>query len=466
MAIGQTLVSVIYHSIMIKASNDISIKSFLTDIKIISIIYFVFLISVVCIFGYTPNNDTEGYIEYAKICLHNNQPYPCTATIIGQPFIWNIGIINLVETSIYLFGSIIPILPLMCLMKAITAFLTGKIAEILFNRKVGLTATLLFVLYPGNWGQSTFILSEIPMTCFALLSLYLLLKSNRRYLFFISGFTLCLANWFRGIALIFILAIIIYHLIFDRNNLLKKIVRIFTKCGKPLIAYSISEMTSQEIAELNSFTIKTYPNATFLSNSSATYNCHSYAWNVSDGGKKYWINESSISKYWTDDYYSETTEDNAVKINYYDSDHSAVVSSVKDMYESKWGSCPLMRHAPNYGPYENMEKRKYYKHFYRSDLISCEGTNNGIIKTNIDYTYSIIKDIPTGNYVRYRWSIIDGKEDDATGNDKATLDYNEKNPSAIINIKQPGLYTINCEIYLSTTGEVLGDAMYQPLVEN
>ena len=243
-------------------------------------------------------------------------------------------------------------------------------------------------------------------------------------------------------------------------------VRIFTKCGKPLIAYSISEMTSQEIAELNSFTIKTYPNATFLSNSSATYNCHSYAWNVSDGGKKYWINESSISKYWTDDYYSETTEDNAVKINYYDSDHSAVVSSVKDMYESKWGSCPLMRHAPNYGPYENMEKRKYYKHFYRSDLISCEGTNNGIIKTNIDYTYSIIKDIPTGNYVRYRWSIIDGKEDDATGNDKATLDYNEKNPSAIINIKQPGLYTINCEIYLSTTGEVLGDAMYQPLVEN
>lgn len=54
-------------------------------------------------------------------------------------------------------------------------------------------------------------------------------------------------------------------------------VRIFTKCGKPLIAYSISEMTSQEIAELNSFTIKTYPNATFLSNSSTTYNCHSFA---------------------------------------------------------------------------------------------------------------------------------------------------------------------------------------------
>lgn len=223
-ATGQTLFSVIYHSIMIKTSNDISTKSFITDIRIISIIYFVFLIAVVCIFGYTPNNDTEGYIEYAKICLHNNQPYPCTSTIVGQPFIWNIGIINLVETSIYLFGSIIPILPLMCLMKAITAFLTGKIAEILFNRKVGLTATLLFVLYPGNWGQSTFILSEIPMTCFALLSLYLLLKSNRRYLFFIAGFTLCLANWFRGIALIFILAIIIYHLIFDRNNLLKKII--------------------------------------------------------------------------------------------------------------------------------------------------------------------------------------------------------------------------------------------------
>ena len=50
-------------------------------------IYFVFLLLVLLIFGYTPANDTEGYIEYARICIEEGQPYPCLGTIEGQPFI-------------------------------------------------------------------------------------------------------------------------------------------------------------------------------------------------------------------------------------------------------------------------------------------------------------------------------------------------------------------------------------------
>lgn len=258
------------------------------------------------------------------------------------------------------------------------------------------------------------------------------------------------------------------NLLKDRISKVSLKVRLYTKCGKSFIAYGNSEMSADDIAELNSYAIKTYPNATFISNASATYNCHGYAWSVSDGGKKVWINVGSLSNYWTNDYYSEVTEDKAVKINYYDqeSDHSAIASSVPGMYESKWGAGPIMRHAPNYGPYPKMNLRKYYKHLYCQALISCNGTNNGVVNANKDYTYSIYKDVPNGAYVRHRWSIIDGKEDDAIGNGKAAIENDEKNPSAVICIRQPGLYTISCEIYLSTTGEILGNAMYQALVEN
>lgn len=53
----------------------------------------------------------------------------------------------------------------------------------------------------------------------------------------------------------------------------------------------------------------------------------------------------------------------AEKIFYYQGDHSAVISTIDiGEYESKWGSGPLMRHAPNYGPDTyNMDYRKYYR---------------------------------------------------------------------------------------------------------
>lgn len=62
--------------------------------------YFLWLLAVLLIFGYTPTNDGEGYLEYARHCLQEGQPYPTTTIYNEVPFIWNIGIINLVELSL------------------------------------------------------------------------------------------------------------------------------------------------------------------------------------------------------------------------------------------------------------------------------------------------------------------------------------------------------------------------------
>ena len=61
---------------------------------IITMVYLLALFSILFIWGYTPTNDGDGYIEFAKICIANKQIYPCLSLIVGQPFIWNIGAIK------------------------------------------------------------------------------------------------------------------------------------------------------------------------------------------------------------------------------------------------------------------------------------------------------------------------------------------------------------------------------------
>ena len=126
--------------------------------------YALWLLVVLAIFGYTPTNDGEGYLELARQCLAEGTPYPTTTVYQNEPFVWNIGIINLTELSLWLTGSIKPLLVLLCLMKAATALFLSLTAEKFFGCKAALAALFLFVFYPNNWGQSTMLSSEIPST--------------------------------------------------------------------------------------------------------------------------------------------------------------------------------------------------------------------------------------------------------------------------------------------------------------
>jgi|GEM_PF-2422305 len=171
------------------------------------------------------------------------------------------------------------------------------------------------------------------------------------------------------------------------------------------------------------------------------YNCHSYAWYMSEGGSgTYWVNAylnsqmvvfdpyvnptilpstpNNIRKYWDDGSYVEVSESDATKVWYGASstadwiwnpssgwengrDHSAVrITSGPNAgkYESKWGGWPRYIHAANRSPY-NISARKYYVKaptISGIDVIgaSCSGT----------YTISGLPSGATGG----TWQVVGG----------------------------------------------------------
>lgn len=144
-------------------------------------------------------------------------------------------------------------------------------------------------------------------------------------------------------------------------------ITVYTPRGSSVYAHTRPELMDDEDKSDCSEWVETYyPQATELNPPSATttYNCHSYAWHMSEGGTTctiaYYYGDTDESIYWTDNSYTETTETYASKISYTSDDHSAIQTSTQGIYISKWGDYPLMQHARDYGPY-NMSSRDYYK---------------------------------------------------------------------------------------------------------
>ncbi|QGY47995.1 hypothetical protein GM418_31365 [Maribellus comscasis] len=152
-----------------------------------------------------------------------------------------------------------------------------------------------------------------------------------------------------------------------------------------------------------------------------TYNCHGYAWHLSDGGDTVRIlSDYDAAKYYTDGinggratYKRVNSPVKYGKVNYYGASHSGIVDSINtSKVISKWGSGPLVRH----NPYE------------------CEF---GEYTTNLEYYELIIDSLPT--------SVAKGCATDVT-----TLDIN----NATYNWADINSYV--CASGNTYTGEVTG----------
>ncbi len=122
-----------------------------------------------------------------------------------------------------------------------------------------------------------------------------------------------------------------------------------------------TEFSQATIDYLDSRTQQLYPNAILVSSASNRYNCHAYAWHMSEGGGTVWIGcstETAEDIYWTDGSYNEVSSSYCSKISY-SGNHSAIKSS-GGYYESKWGSWPLMKHYPTDCPDGYGSPSKYY----------------------------------------------------------------------------------------------------------
>jgi len=181
-------------------------------------------------------------------------------------------------------------------------------------------------------------------------------------------------------------------------------IQISTPKGSTFMAYEPVELWDDEDKDYwSDYFALNYPNADEVGDSTSTwtYNCHGYAWHMTEGGSTVWIGWHTTSEedvYWTDQSYIETTEANASKISYYNGDHSAVQTSTQGEYISKWGDKVLMEHARDYGPSGyNMSNRKYYRlnlDITGSEALLCSGSQRTFNSNRsiTGSTYSWVKD--------------------------------------------------------------------------
>ena len=108
----------------------------------------------------------------------------------------------------------------------------------------------------------------------------------------------------------------------------------------------------------------------------AEYNCHSYAWNMSEEGITCWIDVPN--QYWIDKSYIEVSESEATKVLYAWGEHSAVrITSGEHAgkYESKWGSLPRYIHPYDKSPYYYPERQFYVRPIIGSKVACCSGSS-------------------------------------------------------------------------------------------
>lgn len=154
------------------------------------------------------------------------------------------------------------------------------------------------------------------------------------------------------------------------------------------------------------FTVS-YPNATKINtyggySTTKEFNCHGYAWHVSEGGANRWIgyNYGNTDEhiYWTGGSYTQISSQHypGGKVSYASDDHSAVVADPSTYgsgwFVSKWGDKVLMRHAYDDCPYTSTNL-KYYR------LNPILTTNSGALCNNVQRTVnSTITHMPSATH--------------------------------------------------------------------
>jgi hypothetical protein len=185
-------------------------------ILILIAVFTILQLVILVVFGYTPYPDSDGYLYLAQESLHNGEPYPVTSLLNDYPFLWNIGSINITVASLALFHSIAPLLVVYAVMKGITAWLLYALTRKICGPQTAFITLIIYLFYPANYGECTSLLSELPFMFFVMLGIYLSIVKDKTLL---GGMLLAVANWFRPMGIVFLLAMIIFFLYQWRKSL-------------------------------------------------------------------------------------------------------------------------------------------------------------------------------------------------------------------------------------------------------
>ena len=161
---------------------------------------------------------------------------------------------------------------------------------------------------------------------------------------------------------IIIITICFWSIVFNNNAGAYETINLYTPNGNIFTA----DLRNEDSIGMLEYYMDIYylpfkdDNVILLSCASDRYNCHGFAWVISEGGPVCSL-EWDVYIVMAEGSYEETTEEFAEKI-YYVQGHSAVKSQIYEgMYVSKWSSGPLVVHYPNVGPWPQESTDRYYR---------------------------------------------------------------------------------------------------------
>ncbi|MDO4511635.1 MAG: hypothetical protein Q4B68_07465 [Bacteroidales bacterium] len=255
-----------------------------------------------------------------------------------------------------------------------------------------------------------------------------------------------------------------------------------TPFGKPILVYINNELTPAEKSQITHDCITLFPNVVILDQPSALYNCHNYAWHMTEGylTDKYWMDAvkpmtqtANLSKFWSNDAFEVTTAAIYDKIVYYSSSstldsnitHSAVASNVSGYYESKWGAWPLVRHLPDDVPVGYGTTKIYFKPIAPTPLGGVMTCSNGYgtisVNTSANYMTSVSSAI-LAKTTRIYYHIESPKGGDAVEEGSATIN-SRNNYGFNVTFTRQGIYEMTVKYY-NKYNELLASYSYEPIV--
>jgi hypothetical protein len=167
---------------------------------------------------------------------------------------------------------------------------------------------------------------------------------------------------------------------------------------------------------LKNYWLSFYSNKiSYVGEATKKYNCHAYAWHITEGGDTVWIYSDNYNddKYWNDTSYIEVYDHEPdLKVSYggpcwYYSyefnefadwcDHSAVTTSQTNTFTSKWGEVCLFEHDLDNCPYDPQDL-----HYYKLSDPVISSSASGVLCYDVQRTFSESRF--TDIDLNYHWS--------------------------------------------------------------
>ena len=170
-------------------------------------------IIVICMFlGVAQRSDYGAYESLAMACVEEGSFYP-TESQIYQDYLFAPGMVNMLVLEIWIFGSTHYHMIINLIMNLFLLYCLWIVACNLFTKKVAYLSVGIFALLHSTIFTVAITCTEIPFLLLSLAAFAIIVdhrNRNRSIFFCIAGILLALANWIRPIAVIFVVAILVW----------------------------------------------------------------------------------------------------------------------------------------------------------------------------------------------------------------------------------------------------------------